>query len=194
MQTVWLISLFSCIPLASCWTIWLLQASLQLLEFLSWLCSLNINPVWPLSIIVKPWCFKFCFCQNDVHLIKKDEKVGASESTLLNMLKISPFSYGLVVQQGAVLTQSTLYSAEGKLCHKNIYNIVCALALCKSYWAVMNKIFIYARPCVYEMTSAFFLTGCRVSVLLSCSGVFLLFKIWKKPAKNCPISLSALTF
>ncbi|XP_015753538.1 PREDICTED: 60S acidic ribosomal protein P0-like [Acropora digitifera] len=36
---------------------------------------------------------------NDVHLIKKEEKVGASESTLLNMLKISPFSYGLVVQQ-----------------------------------------------------------------------------------------------
>ncbi|XP_068736246.1 large ribosomal subunit protein uL10-like [Montipora capricornis] len=36
---------------------------------------------------------------NDVHLIKKDEKVGASESTLLNMLKISPFSYGLVIQQ-----------------------------------------------------------------------------------------------
>lgn len=39
---------------------------------------------------------------NDVHLIKKDEKVGASESTLLNMLKISPFSYGLVIQQGTV--------------------------------------------------------------------------------------------
>lgn len=36
---------------------------------------------------------------NDVHLIKKDDKVGASESTLLNMLKISPFSYGLVIQQ-----------------------------------------------------------------------------------------------
>ncbi|XP_058943912.1 large ribosomal subunit protein uL10 [Pocillopora verrucosa] len=36
---------------------------------------------------------------NDVHLIKKSEKVGASESTLLNMLKISPFSYGLVIQQ-----------------------------------------------------------------------------------------------
>merc|ERR1711894_643608 len=33
------------------------------------------------------------------HLIKKDEKVGASESTLLNMLKISPFSYGLIIQQ-----------------------------------------------------------------------------------------------
>jgi len=36
---------------------------------------------------------------SDVHLIKKEEKVGASESTLLNMLKISPFSYGLVIQQ-----------------------------------------------------------------------------------------------
>jgi large subunit ribosomal protein LP0 len=36
---------------------------------------------------------------SNVHLIKKDEKVGASESTLLNMLKISPFSYGLIIQQ-----------------------------------------------------------------------------------------------
>lgn len=30
-------------------------------------------------------------------MIKKGDKVGASEATLLNMLKISPFSYGLVV-------------------------------------------------------------------------------------------------
>lgn len=42
----------------------------------------------------------FVLSQNDVHLIKKEEKVGASESTLLNMLKIYPFSYGLVIQQG----------------------------------------------------------------------------------------------
>ena len=41
--------------------------------------------------------------------------------------------------------------------------------------------------------SIFFLTGFRVSVLLS-SAVFLLFAIWKKPAKNCPIFLLALTF
>lgn len=34
-----------------------------------------------------------------IHLIKKDEKVGASEATLLNMLNISPFSFGLVIQQ-----------------------------------------------------------------------------------------------
>jgi len=36
---------------------------------------------------------------NDVHLIKKSEKVGASESALLNMLQIFPFTYGLVIQQ-----------------------------------------------------------------------------------------------
>jgi len=36
---------------------------------------------------------------NDVHIIKKSEKVGASEATLLNMLNISPFTYGLIIQQ-----------------------------------------------------------------------------------------------
>lgn len=36
---------------------------------------------------------------NDVHLIKKGDKVGASEATLLNMLNVSPFSYGLVLKQ-----------------------------------------------------------------------------------------------
>ncbi|KAJ3073866.1 ribosomal protein P0 (A0) (L10E) [Podochytrium sp. JEL0797] len=34
---------------------------------------------------------------SDVHLIKKDTKVGASEAALLNMLGISPFTYGLTV-------------------------------------------------------------------------------------------------
>jgi len=36
---------------------------------------------------------------NDVHIVKVGEKVQASEATLLNMLNISPFSYGLQVQQ-----------------------------------------------------------------------------------------------
>jgi len=47
---------------------------------------------------------------NDVHLIKIGEKVGASESALLNMLNIQPFSYGLVVQQ--VYDKGTIYSPE----------------------------------------------------------------------------------
>lgn len=36
---------------------------------------------------------------NDISLIKKGDKVGASEATLLNMLNISPFSYGLSIKQ-----------------------------------------------------------------------------------------------
>jgi len=35
---------------------------------------------------------------SDVALLKAGDKVGQSESTLLNMLKVSPFSYGLVCQ------------------------------------------------------------------------------------------------
>jgi len=36
---------------------------------------------------------------NEVHLIKEGDRVGSSESTLLNMLNISPFSYGLRIEK-----------------------------------------------------------------------------------------------
>lgn len=36
---------------------------------------------------------------NDVHLVKVGSKVGPSEATLLNMLNISPFTYGMTVIQ-----------------------------------------------------------------------------------------------
>ncbi|KRY54528.1 60S acidic ribosomal protein P0 [Trichinella britovi] len=49
---------------------------------------------------------------NDVHLIKENEKVGASEAALLNMLNILPFSYGLVIKKvydsGSVYDPSVL--------------------------------------------------------------------------------------
>jgi len=47
---------------------------------------------------------------NEVHIIKVGEKVGASESALLNMLGIQPFSYGLAVQQ--VYENGAIYSPE----------------------------------------------------------------------------------
>jgi len=47
---------------------------------------------------------------NDVKLIKESEKVGASEATLLNMLKIYPFSYGLVVRK--VYDNGTIFDPE----------------------------------------------------------------------------------
>uniref|UniRef100_A0AAZ1XP34 60S acidic ribosomal protein P0 n=1 Tax=Oreochromis aureus TaxID=47969 RepID=A0AAZ1XP34_OREAU len=48
--------------------------------------------------------------KSDVGLIKTGDKVGASEATLLNMLNISPFSYGLIIQQ--VYDNGSVYSPE----------------------------------------------------------------------------------
>lgn len=47
---------------------------------------------------------------NEIHLIKKEDKVGASEATLLNMLNISPFTYGLVIRQ--VYDSGTVFDPE----------------------------------------------------------------------------------
>merc|ERR1712126_529689 len=46
----------------------------------------------------------------DVHIIKKEDKVGASEATLLNMLKISPFTYCLIIQK--VYDSGSVFSPE----------------------------------------------------------------------------------
>merc|ERR1739848_796389 len=49
---------------------------------------------------------------SDIHLIKVDEKVGASEAALLQMLNIKPFHYGLqishVYDNGAIFTPDVL--------------------------------------------------------------------------------------
>ncbi|KAM7337845.1 hypothetical protein ACRRTK_003964 [Alexandromys fortis] len=45
---------------------------------------------------------------SDVQLIKTGDKVGAIEATLLNMLNISPFSFGLIIQQ--VFDNGTIYN------------------------------------------------------------------------------------
>lgn len=47
------------------------------------------------------------FLQNNVNLIKEGDKVGASEATLLNMLNVSPFTFGLVIEQ--VYDSGTVY-------------------------------------------------------------------------------------
>ncbi|XP_043851838.1 60S acidic ribosomal protein P0-like [Dromiciops gliroides] len=46
----------------------------------------------------------------DVQLIKTRGKVGASEATLSNMLNISPFSFGLIIQQ--VFDNGSIYNPE----------------------------------------------------------------------------------
>lgn len=47
---------------------------------------------------------------NEIHLIHKGDKVGASEATLLNMLNVSPFSYGLVIRQ--IYDDGTVFSPD----------------------------------------------------------------------------------
>ena len=47
---------------------------------------------------------------NDVHILKVGDKVGASEAALLNMLNMSPFSYGLIVKQ--VYDSGTIFAPE----------------------------------------------------------------------------------
>jgi len=56
---------------------------------------------------------------SDVHLLKPGDKVGMSEATLLNMLKISPFSYGLkcvqCFEEGSLFDPSVLDITEDDL-------------------------------------------------------------------------------
>lgn len=47
---------------------------------------------------------------NQIHLIKVGEKVGASEASLLNMLGVSPFTYGLEIQH--VYDNGSMFSPE----------------------------------------------------------------------------------
>jgi len=45
---------------------------------------------------------------NEVKLLKEGDKVGQSESTLLNMLNVSPFTYGLAIEN--VYDSGTIFS------------------------------------------------------------------------------------
>lgn len=69
---------------------------------------------------------------SDVKLIKEGDRVGASEATLLNMLGISPFSYGLIIEQvydsGTVFSPSVLDITDDDLRDrfmKGVTNVAC---------------------------------------------------------------------
>ena len=57
---------------------------------------------------------------------------------------------------------------------KYIYNIARALVLSKSYWAIMNKIFMYAPPCSIKWRVQFRFS-CKISVAFSLSSFSLSF-------------------
>jgi len=80
----------------------------------------------------------------DVPLIKTGDKVGMSESTLLNMLKISPFTYGLIIQKvydsGSVFDPEILDITDEDLLSKFSAGVanVAALSLAISYPTVAS--------------------------------------------------------
>jgi len=71
---------------------------------------------------------------NDVNLIKKGEKVGASEAALLNMLGIFPFSYGLIIQQvydsGTIFEPSVLDMTTADLRNKFLQGVSNVASVC----------------------------------------------------------------
>ncbi|KAG0022869.1 ribosomal protein P0 (A0) (L10E) [Podila clonocystis] len=81
---------------------------------------------------------------NDVHLIKVGFRVGASEAALLNMLNISPFTYGLTVVQvydnGTVFHPSVLDIEEDALVSQFVAGIknIAAISLQIGYPTVAS--------------------------------------------------------
>jgi large subunit ribosomal protein LP0 len=81
---------------------------------------------------------------NEVHLIKEGFRVGASEAALLNMLNISPFTYGLTVVQvydnGTVFHPSVLDIEEDTLVEQFVSGIkaIAAISLAIGYPTVAS--------------------------------------------------------
>jgi len=81
---------------------------------------------------------------SDIHLIKKDEKVGASEAALLQMLNIRPFHYGLVCttvyDNGAVFSPEILDITDDDIVKKFTSGIanVAAVSLSVGYPTVAS--------------------------------------------------------
>merc|ERR1711982_116159 len=71
---------------------------------------------------------------NDVPIISTGDKVGASEATLLGLLKIFPFSYGLIIQkvydQGSVFDPAILDITDEDIKNKFMAGVANVAAVC----------------------------------------------------------------
>ena len=71
---------------------------------------------------------------NDVPIITTGDKVGASEATLLGLLKIFPFSYGLIIQkvydQGSVFDPAILDITDEDIKNKFMAGVANVAAVC----------------------------------------------------------------
>lgn len=76
--------------------------------------------------------------QNDVHILKEGDKVGPSDATLLNMLNISPFSYGLLVEMvydsGTIFDPNILDIKPADLRTKFLEVLILVMQGCSCMW------------------------------------------------------------
>src|SRR5262249_20840919 len=81
---------------------------------------------------------------SDLKIVEANTKVGASEATLLNMLNISPFTYGMgisqVYDQGQVFAPSVLDITEDTLIERFISAVqtVASISLAVGYPTVVS--------------------------------------------------------
>merc|ERR1712029_1012435 len=72
----------------------------------------------------------------DVPIIKVGDKVGSSEATLLNMLKISPFTYGLLIQKvyenGSIFDPEILDITDDDIKNRFMAGVANVAAVCLS--------------------------------------------------------------
>ena len=102
-------------------------------------------------LIYSESCFCRCFHKSKISFMVVLCRLFVEHDSLL-------FSISLHYRQQASLKVVPCSLVRKSIYLKEIdfYNIARVLALYKSYWAAMNKVFIYARPCVNKMTWAFF--------------------------------------
>ena len=110
------------------------------------------------------------------------------------------FSWRVTQSQGSVPYR------KGSNRSNPFYNVARALVLSKSYWAIMNKIFMYARPCSINWRVQFHFS-CKISVEFSARSFCLSFgnvkiilsnpnptsSLWFLPGKDVYFNVSILT-
>ncbi|EPX73582.1 60S acidic ribosomal protein Rpp0 [Schizosaccharomyces octosporus yFS286] len=83
---------------------------------------------------------------NEVHLVEKDTKVGPSEAVLLNMLDISPFTYGMdvihVYDQGNLFNPAILDVSEDDLVARllDAAKVVASISLAANYPTIVSAL------------------------------------------------------
>ena len=96
-------------------------------------------------------CFCRCFHKSKISFMVVLCRLFVEHDSLLFSISLHYRQQASLKVVRCILVRKSIYLKE-----IDFYNIARVLALYKSYRAAMNKVVIYARPCVNKMTWAFF--------------------------------------